>query len=248
MIKACNNLYRTMKKIFKNFSQRLIFLWAVICAVCVNNNMNAATSPDNTSQSDSDKQDGICIHTTNPFYVIPDETGKQISTSCKIEYSDTENDLKISFKGTLGNILLNKIAFEREKYKYCQIMCRIILENDESFAAPIYQYYYKNPGKIIKSEDFIEGAVSISEATYSSAVEEIGTDSWNKWSTLKYLCSRLKSVSIKQVEFACDPIDDDFHVFYGFSTNANTSFLLNQSFKAIGNKVGSHEFYHNSWE
>lgn len=204
------------------------------------NKAYAAPQSDNAPEVIYNKQTDNCMTESHFFMVTPDNSDKQELTGLTMLFNNRKIMLGICFDYLFGEQIINQITAERARHKDCQIMARITFSNGEWFASPVLQ---------IQADDtVIDGFISIEDATFSSAVEEIGTDRFNAWSTLKYLASRLARHDIAKVEIACDPADADFHSLLQFSCTAKTSKFIREAFEAMGNACGTHDFYHYSWE
>lgn len=227
-------------KLFHTNTRCFALAAIILSAFGTYNRVYAAPQSDNAPEVIYNKQTDNCMTQSRFFLVTPDKSDEQQITVFTILFNNKKNMLAICFDLSFGEHLQNQITSERARHKDCQIMARITFSNGEWFASPIFQ--------IQADETVLDGFISIEEATFSSAVEEIGTDRFNAWSTLLYLATRLARHDITKVEIACDPVDAEFHSLLQFTCTARTSKFIREAFEAIGNTCGTHEFYHYPWE
>lgn len=151
-----------------------------------------------------------------------------------------KDDLSLSLvpENTFANVIYEYLINHQKKHPNATFLSRIIFDNNEDFACPVVIY---------PENQSIE--LSVSNATYSSKVEEIGTDRFNTWSTIKYLASRLIKHKIIAIEFACDDPDDEFSMLCNINVYTDMEDIgIDEALQAMAKASGDHDFIRYSWE
>lgn len=152
---------------------------------------------------------------------------------------DTDNlVLRLIFEGDFGDQIAKSLLSFAKGHSDSYILARITLSNDEFFVCPIY---FSDDGDMF--------VLQVSDATFSSAIEEIGTDRFNTWSTLKYLGSRLYKFDITDLELAADNSAGNFTNLCTICVGeAYGSTSMKAVLEAIAKASGDRDFITYSWE
>lgn len=153
-------------------------------------------------------------------------------------YDKGDMEFDVLFAGDYCDALIQALDSWMKKHPNAAYLARFTLSDGQFFACPL---------EIYVDESYI--GAKVARATFSSKIEEIGSDRFNKWSTLKYLCSRLCKFTITRIEFACDDPDGDFTNLCNLSVNAEFALTpVKEVIEAISEASGDHDFLKYSWE
>lgn len=162
-----------------------------------------------------------------------------MSGGISVLYNKTDMILDLVFEGNFSEEIGRALASWKKKCPRAIFLSRITLSDGQFFACPL---------EIVPEEDNMVLA-RVADATFSSKIEEIGSDRFNKWSTLKYLCSRLCKFTITRIEFACDDPDGDFTNLCNVSVNAEFALTpVKEVIEALSEASGDRDFLKYSWE
>lgn len=148
------------------------------------------------------------------------------------------------FDDPLQNTLLKKLhncsTKEREGIWSHYGIAVFSLDDAEQFTVPYYYEYdtLNEDGPMGTLYTYLNNAIS------SNRIEEVGSDRWNEWSTLKYLNSRLAK---KDIDFIVLQESDGSYIGY-IEPNTTTKEKFQTIFKRLGDNLDNHEFYKYSWE
>lgn len=95
-------------------------------------------------------------------------------------YDKGDMEFDVLFAGDYCDALIQALDSWMKKHPNAAYLARFTLSDGQFFACPL---------EIYVDESYI--GAKVARATFSSKIEEIGSNRFNKWSTLKYLCSRL---------------------------------------------------------
>lgn len=154
-------------------------------------------------------------------------------------YDKGDMEFDVLFAGDYCDALIQALDSWMKKHPNAAYLARFTLSDGQFFACPL---------EIVPEEDNMVLA-RVADATFSSKIEEIGSDRFNKWSTLKYLCSRLCKFTITRIEFACDDPDGDFTNLCNVSVNAEFALTpVKEVIEALSEASGDRDFLKYSWE
>lgn len=153
-------------------------------------------------------------------------------------YDKGDMEFDVLFAGDYCDALIQALDSWMKKHPNAAYLARFTLSDGQFFACPL---------EIYVDESYI--GAKVARATFSSKIEEIGSNRFNKWSTLKYLCSRLCKYPVTGLEIACDNPDGDFTVLCNLVVESEyATVTANQAINAISQASCDHDFLKYSWE
>lgn len=123
----------------------------------------------------------------------------------------------------------------------------VIFNDNEQFCAPFI--YFRGTDYIYAKEgdynDILGNLViNVNAASWSNMVEEISNGTWNAWSKLKYINSRLLAKDISELFF--EPENGETDSYITFCTP--TKDIMKDVFERLGKRINDSSFYKYSWE
>ena len=150
-----------------------------------------------------------------------------------VDYCEEKNIFLLGFLFEEGR----EMPTEKMRKQGIDLLLGITLTNGEFFVIP---YYDQAEGRYF----FDLGA-----ATYSSAVDEIGSGMWTAWGTLKYLNSRLVRYDIENMTLAVgERATGNVEEIITLNGLKGTARHLKDMYDAASLVIESDDFYTYSWE
>lgn len=141
-----------------------------------------------------------------------------------------------------NNDVLQKMKSLSQKHesKYDMIGYATIMFDDEEEFTCLMMYAYKEDAKIPYHAIYL----ILSQTQESNRIDEINDDTWNIWSKLKYVNSRLTKKNISFITLS--DINKNYIGYIGL--DSSTKECMYSILHKLGDNLGSHEIYKYNWE
>lgn len=141
-----------------------------------------------------------------------------------------------------NNDVLQKMKSLSQKHesKYDMIGYATIMFDDEEEFTCLMMYAYKEDAKIPYHAIYL----ILSQTQESNRIDEINNGTWNIWSKLKYVNSRLTKKNISFITLS--DINKNYIGYIGL--DSSTKECMYSIFHKLGDNLGSHEIYKYNWE